>query len=59
MLPGYVVGAGGCVDGAAVVGFEGRKKKKTKGESSLMIKVSFIRCIRTGSKFPSHPIGVL
>ena len=59
LLPGYVVGAGGCVDGAAVAGFGGGKKKKTKGESSLMIKVSFIRCIKTRSKFRSHPISVL
>ena len=30
LLPGYVVGAGGCVDGAAVAGFGGRKEKKNK-----------------------------
>ena len=28
LLTGYVVGAGGCVDGAAVAGFGGREKKK-------------------------------
>ena len=59
MLPGYVVGAGVCVEGAAVAGFGGRKKK-TKLRAVSGLKYHFIRCIPpTRSKFWSHPIGDL